>query len=551
MGNFLIMLYSLRIKNLAIIDKVEIDFEKGFNVITGETGSGKSIFLNGILLLLVKKVNPSDIIRHGETTCEIEAIFSVNDEELVVRREFHISGRSKAYINDKFVSINKLTATVSKLVEFSAQNENQLLFDQHHQLTLIDAFGGDTVSSILKNYHKVYEKFTSIKKEIIKRTNSLSEINDKINFYKYHLEQINNLNLNDANEEINLIKEIEYAENIELIRENANFCYYEIAGKENSIIKTLNIVKDKISEISDYKSSFADIVGTISNIEIELEEAAKTALNEVSDILDEQSNLPAMYERLNAIKSLKKRLNKTSVSEIISYAKELQDKLFGFENFSIDIATLKEEEKKAEQDLKKIAVELSKKRKEIKIIFEKQVAEHLNELKMSNVSFVVKLEQTKSYTENGIDTVSFLFSTNKGEPRKPLAKIASGGELSRIMLALKTILSEYLHVPILIFDEIDAGTGGETSYAIGKKIKKIADNHQVIVITHLAQVAAFAENHYKIFKEDLNGRVVSNIKKLNENERIIETARMLSGDTVTEKSKENAKELLNLAYEKK
>jgi DNA repair protein RecN (Recombination protein N) len=538
------MLNSLKIKNLAIIDELEIDFESGFNVITGETGSGKTIFLKGILLLLAKKSTPSEFIRHGENFCTVEAVFNIDNEEIVVRKEFFLSGRTKAYIDGNFSSQSKLTDILSRYIEFSAQNENQMLFNNKLQLELLDSFG--SLTYLTKEYSDTFKKYVSVKARINSMENEKTKINDLKNIYEYHLELINNLQLENPDEESILAKEIEYAENIEKIKENINFCYYEISGGENSIAKRINLIKEKLGEIAEFKPELNEILSVVNEIEINIDEVGKSALREISGITEEHGNITLLYERLNRIKTLKKRLNKSSVEEILKYRDEIEEKLNNFENFSFDIEELKNTEKKLKETLEKQADKLSQERRKAKVQFEKEVALHLNDLKMNNITFKINFIKLEGLTEHGKDEISFMISTNKGEPLKPLSKIASGGELSRIMLALKTVLSEHLNVPILIFDEIDSGTGGETSFAIGKKIREISLKHQVLVITHLAQVAAFADNHYKIFKENKNGRILSNIKKLTLKERTEEIARMLSGEKITEKSLENARELLEI-----
>ncbi len=541
MGYFL-MLCSLKVKDLAIIDEIDIDFEKGLNVITGETGAGKTILLNSILLLLGKKINVKEIIRHGSEKSIIEAMFYIDNDELVVRRIISADGRNKCYFNEQLTTINNLKRNLSKFIEFSGQNQNQVLFKKDMQLKFLDIFGN--LYNLLGTYKELYDKYKKLDKKIKQFEKEKDEIKDKIEIYRYNLSQLENANFQDIDEEKNLIKEIELAENVEEVKNTLKTGYYELSEKDNSILKKVVSLKNSFESISNFKESFNEITNILEEVEISLEEISKNLLSELTVVADEHFSLDSLYDRLNLIKKLKKRFQKDSIENLIKYRDELRAKLEESEEFTFDIEKIKKEKSDIEKELDKLSEKIRQKRLKTKKIFEKEVEKHLEQLKMEKINFKILFTELQNFTEFGKDEVEFLIATNKGEPLKPINKVVSGGELSRIMLAFKTILSDYLDIPILIFDEVDSGTGGETAYAIGKKLKEIAKKHQVFVITHLPQVAAFADTHFKIEKSIIDGRVSSNIRKLSYNEQVKELARMISGDTITNKSIENAEEML-------
>ncbi len=536
------MLASIKIRNISIIDNIEIDFEKGLNVITGETGAGKSIFLNSILLLTGKKLSPSEILRTGANSGAVEAIIWHNEEDIVIRREIVKDGRGKVYINGKFASLNELKEISEGFIEFSAQNQNQVLFNKQEQLKFLDTFG--KLENYLKNYKESFINYKHAEKNLKDLKKKEKEIKFKKANLIEDLEILEKASLNDIHEEEQLKQHIEFAENYEKIKHTLNFAFYELFDNENSTIKKISDIKEAFLSISTLKDGFRDITNIISEIEINLEEVEKLILSELGNFDDSDLSLESLYERQNVINRLKKRFNKNNIAELIELRNRLKNEIESMENIFFDIENAEKNLKRLYNNLKKSGEILSVKRHEVAKKFEKEVRKHLNDLKMTKVEFKVFLTKIEDFMENGIDEIEFLISTNIGEPLKPLEKVVSGGELSRIMLALKTVLSDYLKIPVLIFDEVDSGTGGEVAFAIGKKLKEISKKHQVFVITHIPQVAAFSEHHYKIEKIYKENKAISKIKKLNLDEKINEIARMISADNITENAIENAKELI-------
>jgi DNA repair protein RecN (Recombination protein N) len=536
------MLSSIRIKNISIIDNIEIDFDKGLNIITGETGAGKSVFLNSILLLLGKKLSPNEIIRTGADFAEVEALIWSNEEDIVIRREIIKEGRGKVYINGRFASINELKELAKNFIEFSGQNQNQILFNKSEQLKFIDIFGN--LEMYLSNYREVLKNYRNINKKLKNFIKKEEEINSKKQDIIEDLKILEKASLNDIDEEELLKRNIELAENYEKIKYILNRSYYEVIDNDNSIIKKIAEIKRDFLNISELKPGFKEVSKLLSEIEINLGEVEKLILSEMGECSENEVSLDALYERQNLINRLKKRFNKSCISELIKLRDDLKVEVANFGNIYFDIEKLQKEQVKIFEKLKNKAEILSEKRKEASVKLEREVKEHLEDLKMTKVEFKILFNKLENFSENGIDEIEYLITTNVGEPLKPLNKIVSGGELSRIMLALKTVLSDYLQIPVLIFDEVDSGTGGEVAFAIGKKLKEVSKNHQVFAITHLPQVAAFSDSHYKIEKNIENNKAVSKIKKLETDEKILEIARMISGDNITNKSMENAKELI-------
>lgn len=543
MGHFL-MLSSVRVRNISIIDNIEIDFDKGLNIITGETGAGKSVFLNSILLLLGKKLSPTEILRASATTGEVEAIFWNNDEDIVIRREIVRDGRGKVFINGKFASLNELKELTKNFIEFSGQNQNQILFNRLEQLKFIDIFGN--LKEYLFEYYSAYKSYKAVSSSLNELLKKESEVNLRKGEIIEDLKILEKASLLNIDEEEQIRRNIEVAENYEKIKQVLNSGYYELFEHDNSIVKKIDEVKRDFSDISNFKDRFKEIFNILSDVEINLEEVEKLIVAELGDFNDIEMSLDELYERQNLINKLKKRFNKSSIKELIKLKDRLEEEISNLENIFFDIEKLKKEKEQLLKILNEKAAALSQKRKEMADRLQLEVKRHLEDLKMGKVEFKIHFEKLEDFSENGIDDVEYLISTNVGEPLKPLNKIVSGGELSRIMLAIKTVLSDYLKIPVLIFDEVDSGTGGEVAFAIGRKLKEIAKKHQVFAITHLPQVAAFSDSHYKIEKIIKENKAISKIKKLTPDEKITEIARMISGDTVTEKAIANAKELLQL-----
>ena len=529
---------TLKIKNLALIEDIEIEFSKGLNIITGETGAGKSIIVNSLQLIIGKRAS-SDIIRANEDMCEVEAIFDLEDYDdyLIVKRILTKNNKNKIKINDNFSTLNNLKEITYKLIDFSEQN--QYLFDDKNQLIIYDLYCG--IKDDVNEFKKLYSEYLDLKNKIEDREKEKDKAKEKLEYLKYQLQQLESINLEEI-DEYELKKEITYFENSEIIKSTLDNI---IAFIDNNFSNLANF-KQKISEIKNIKPIFNEIYSILENVEIEIGEISNLCFQELKGLPDDLSQLDELILLQEKINNLKKKHNKETIEELIELKKSLKQEINELENYEIYIADEKKKLNELSKKLKELSEKLHNIRLKNKEKFEKEIIKILKQLKMENVKFVVSIKESESFSNRGRDRVEFLISTNAGETPKPIKNIASGGEKSRVMLALKSFLSEQLEIPILIFDEIDAGTGGETAFAIGKLLKKLSNNHQVFAITHFPQVAAFADSHYKVFKETTNGKTITRIKKLNYREKIEELARMISGN-ITEASKKSAEELINEA----
>ncbi len=532
------MIDVLRIKNLALIEDLEINFDKGLNIITGETGAGKSIIVNSLQLLLGKRAN-IDLIRSNEEMCEVEAVFNLDDEEdyLIVKRIISKNNKNKIKINGEFVTLQKLKEVTQSLIDFSAQD--QFLFDKENQLFIYDLFC--KLKNKREKFIELYKIFQKKKKDIENSIKKREKILENLDFMKYQLKELEEINLEEIDEE-ELKSKISYLENAEIIKETLNFVLHNI---DNNLTKVSEL-KEKISEILKLKPSFEEILKILENIDIEINEISNLCLNEISDLPEDLEEFNELILLDDRIKSLKKKFKKNNIIELIELKSNLKKEIEKIENFDFEIENLKKEYEILNKKLNDLANNIHNIRLQNKEKFENEIVKILKELNMEYVKFVVDIKKLDNIIETGKTGLEFLISTNEGEEPKPITLVASGGERSRIMLALKSFLSEFLKIPVLVFDEIDSGTGGKTAFVIGKLLKKISKNHQVFAITHFPQVAAFADNHYKVFKIIENGKTFTKIKKLNDKERIEEISRMISGN-ISEKSKISAKELLNEA----
>ncbi len=537
------MLDTLKIKNLALIKDLEIEFSEGLNIITGETGAGKSIIVNSLQLILGKRAS-IDIIRDGEERCEVEAVFDLDNYEdyILVKRILTRNKKNKIKINNEFKTLSELRKFTEGLIDFSAQN--QYLFDSENQLKIYDSFCGLTEK--VKEFLDLFERYNNLKKSLLKKEERIQQIKDRIIILNHQLKELSELNLEEVDEN-QLKSDIEYYENIEKIKECLNFSIEILNNSDDFSIKNqIQKLKEKFVEIANLKDSFGEILTILEGVDVQLNEIVNTCLKEISSLPDDDSTYNRLIEFEEKINFLKRKHNKNSVEELIKFKKGIENELKDLENFEILMEEDKKELFSLEKRLNEIANILHKERLKYKENFEKEIVRILKVLKMDNVKFYIKIEELEKFNAFGRDKIEFLVSTNIGERAKPISEIASGGEKSRIMLALKCFLSDFLNIPVLVFDEIDAGTGGETAFAIGKLLKKISERHQVFVITHFPQVAAFADSHYKVFKITEGNRTITKIKRLSLNERIEELSRMIAG-TVSERTKMSAEELINEA----
>ena len=550
------MLTKVSIKNFAIIDSLEIDFSKGFSTITGDTGSGKSILLNALSLIIGKRAD-HNLLKNNKIKCIIEAEFDLTNFKLkkifeknnldyfdhsILRREVLPNGKSRSFINDTPANLDLMKSIGEKLIDIHTQNESLILSKDNFFFSLIDNLSEQ--NNIVKNF----SQNLTLYKELVLELEKLNRINVSLqNDYDYNLYLLNELK--DAKlflgEQKDLEENLKILKNSEEILASLNQIDNLIQNDEKSIenqIRNLNFILTNISKFSD---KYSVLKKRIESILIELEDIKLEIIGSSSDFNNNPLELEDMESRLNLIYNLQKKHSVNSISDLIQVTNNLEEKLEKNNNIIIDIENLKNEILLKESLLKEQSKKISLSRKKVLPKLKNHIESILGNLGMKNSSFIFNIKESENYNKYGNDIVEVLFSGNKGIDYLPIFKVVSGGELSRILLSIKSILSKHLNLPTMIFDEIDTGTSGEMSNAMANLMLDMSKTMQIISITHLPQIAAKGENQYSVYKYQKSGITNTKIKKLNSEERIEEIAKMLSGDIISSSALIHAKELLN------
>lgn len=551
------MLKELKIENLAIIDELDLEFEKGFAVLTGETGAGKSIILAGINLLIGEKASV-DMIREGEENLLAQGIFEINEEqmkkledlglniednELIIRRYFNRNGKAKIFINNVRISTNELKSIMSNLVDIVGQHSHQMLLNKDNHIKLLDSFLKDSAKTLKKEIYNIVEEYKNLKNKIEAMEKNRLEVLEKKEFFEFQLQEIKKLKLiRGEDEEL----EIKYKKifNTEKIKERLLESLEYLREDKDSALSAILNSKRNIEYLSEYDSRFSSLAERIENIYYELEDCVDELSDINKEISFEAEDINVIMKRYELLKAAKSKY-KRSLDELIEYQEDLENKLSSLENNNFESEVLNKKLENIKREYFEKASLLSSHRKEAASNIEKLLMEELKFLNMENASLKIMFEENEKISNEGFDEVEFLISTNLGQKLKPLVKIASGGEVSRIMLALKVIFSKVDNIPILIFDEIDTGVGGETVRKIALKLQEIGQNTQIISITHSPVIASKANQQFYIEKSVENSQTISRVKKLNPEDRIKEIGRMLVGEKITDNVLEIAKNMLN------
>ena len=533
-------LVYLRIKNFVIVKEIEIEFSEGLNIFTGETGAGKSLIINALASLTGERTD-YDIVGKFSHQATIEALFEKNGEEILIKKVIDKSKRKvRIFINDNLSTQSKLKEIVKELFDIHGQHKHQLLLDEKTHMFFLDKFGDIN----LENYKEKWHKYVDLKQKFLKEKENIEKLIQMKEFLEYQYNELSEANLKE-NEDIEIQRKIEILSNYESIFQNVENAIYEIYESEDSLINKISKVRGNLEQILKFKKEIKNYVDKFYEWEQNLQDIYFMLVNFKEEISYSPEELSNLNERLFYLNKLKEKYKKETLKELIDYKNELAEKLSKIEIADEYLKKLEENLKDLEKELWNEAKSISEKRKEVAKIFSDKVCNELKELGMPKSKFVAKVEVFDKLTENGINDVRFLFSANPGEDVKPLYKVASGGELSRIMLALKVVLLEKDIIPTMIFDEIDVGVSGKIAQVVGKKLKKVSKIKQVICITHLPQIAAFADKHFKVFKEIKNGYTETKIKELKTIEdRAKEIAYLISGEKITEYSIKQAKSLI-------
>lgn len=550
------MLKALTIKNYALIDELQVSFNNGLSIITGETGAGKSILLGGLSLVLGKRADLSQI-KDSSKKCVIEAVFDISnydlkpvfnsedldyDPQTIIRREILPSGKSRAFVNDTPVTLDSLTALSSHLLDIHSQHQTLQLVNDNYQFKVIDALANN--ASLLDIYGQELKHYQSLTKAIKKLKLALADAKKEYDYNLFLLKELEEAQLKDG--ELQELEETyEQLNNVETISETILISKSLLEADDVGVLERLKEIKRQLAQISNFGAAYKSIEERLVSTVIELDDIVA----ELDELQDQLSADPKELERVNAklqvINSLLHKHSVLEISDLITLKDELKIKVNASENLDADIESLELEINTSEEKLKKIGKQLHDNRDKIVPKFQKNLESILSELGMPNARFSIQFTMVADFKSNGMDDLQFLFMANKGGQFTELKKSASGGELSRIMLAIKSILANYIKLPTLMFDEIDTGVSGEISNKMGDIMKGMSKNMQVFSITHLPQIASKGHWHYKVYKHDVKGITQTQLKLLSQDERIVELAQMLGGSNITESAIAHAKQLLN------
>lgn len=535
------MLSHISIKNFAIIENVEIDFHEGLNIITGETGSGKSIVIEAVSLALGSRADTA-FVRSGADKAIVQLAGTHRGEEYVITREVSAAGKNLCRINGEIVTLNHLNLLCKKLADIHGQYDHQSLLNPDYHIKLIDLYKKDTILPAKEQVASVFAQYREISSQLKRLVSDAAENRRQRDFMAFELEEIQNADLKAGEDEI-LEEEISLLQNSEHIYECLAHAYELTNGEEFSALGNLKKAVDRIGEISEYSKELTEIDQQMSEAYYVFEELSGQIRELRDKTVFSPEELDQSIARLDLLNSLKRKHN-ASIEQIIAYGRELAEKLDQVENIDAVKEDLTQQQEKCRKELQTSCKALSKLRKEAAKELQEKILAELAELNFKDAQLSIDFKESPDFTESGIDIVEFMISTNKGEKLKPLSKIASGGEMSRIMLAFKKIIGDYDEIPTMIFDEIDTGISGITASIVGKKLRQIAKTHQIICITHLPQIAAFGAYNYKIAKESDDSSTYTTVIQLREDEKIQEIARLLGGINITDTTIQSAKELI-------
>ena len=551
------MLKHITIRNFALIEHVEIELSAGFSVITGETGHGKSVFLGAVAMLLGQR---SDVkaIREGADRCVIEGLFDLEgfgleplfeendidyDRECIIRRELAASGRSRAFINDTPVNVSLLKEIGARLIDIHSQHQNLLLGDRNYQLGVLDVLAGNRV--LLGGYKERYDKYLSLQRELAERRKALEAAKRDEEWLRFQLDELEAASLKSGElQELELeLQELSHAEDIQAALYGA---YNAIDGDERSMLQALREASSALSRIAAHYGAAQELADRLESNYIELKDCCDEMQQRAGRVQFAPARLDFVENRVAQIYSLMKKHRVESAEDLIALAAEYSAKLDSIAFGDDDIRELEKRIKSASEELLRVAAELTAKRKESAAELKEKIIAILVNLGMPMIRFEVEFRPVDGFTPSGCDDVVFLFSANSSSAPQPLSDVASGGEMARVMLALKSLIASSTKQPTLIFDEVDTGVSGILAERMGRIMQQMACGFcQVLSITHLPQVAALGSNHYKVYKEETDKGTVTNIIRLEQEDRVREIAQMMSGEVLSEAALDNARGLLS------
>ncbi len=549
------MLQQLKIQNFALISKLELNFENGFTVFTGETGSGKSILLGALNLILGERADYSVIRDANEKTIveayikineyQLESFFTANDldfsNEIIIRREITNQGKSRSFINDTPVQLNLLKELAEKLIHIHSQHHTLELKNENYQLDILDYLSESI--TIRKKFKEIFLQFKQVSKELISKKETLSKSLLEEDYNNFQIQELEKLNL-EKSDYSELEKELEQIENVDLIKESF-FSLSSGISEENQILSKLLIIKSNLDRNKNLHPKLEEFSERIKSINLELKDISAEAEDLIEELIDNPERKFLLENNISSYNSLLIKHNAKNQEELNEIYLKFKNSSSRTIDLKLEIESLEEKLKKIEQKLISEGENLHQSRIKNKELIESNLVQILCDLKMENSKVHFEIEKLATANETGFSKISLNFSPNIGILPKPIDKVASGGELSRFMLAIQLLMSEKKKLPTLIFDEIDTGVSGEVAQKIGDLLKKMGKTLQLMAITHLPQVAAKGQNHFKVTKQEAAGKTQTNVISLSKEEQVIEIARLMSGEVINEAAISNAKELMN------
>ena len=550
------MLLALSIKNYALIEHLEVDFSNQFSIITGETGAGKSILLGALGLVLGNRADLSSL-KDDQQKCVIEAQFQLSkyqlqtvfesndldyDDNTIIRREILPTGKSRAFVNDSPVNLQQLQELATYLIDIHSQNETRALVNEAYQIEVLDLVAQN--EAFLKQYQNELKQYKSLQKQYNQLVSDKDSLVKEQEYNRFLLEELLQANLTSGEQEL-LEEELEKLSNVEFIKENLDKILAVANEEQIGLLSLLNETKQAFGKIQGFSTNFKDLSERINSIGIEFQDVLDETFRETDKIVNDPERLESVQNKLQAIYNLQKKHQVISVDDLLIIQNQLDEKVVLVDELDTTIQKLGQEIASQLEKVTDIANLISDQRKKVapKLTAEMEVI--LTQLGMPDAQLVFDFQKANSFLATGNDLIALQFSANKGMPLGTLKKVASGGEMSRIMLALKAVLANYSNLPTIIFDEIDTGVSGEIAIKMGEIMKTMSQRLQVFAITHLPQIAAKGNQHYKVFKFNQGETTISELKQLSENERITEIAEMLSGKAITDSAIVHAKALLN------
>lgn len=535
------MINHISIKNFAIIENTEVDFEDGLNIITGETGAGKSIVIEAVSLALGSRADTSSV-RTGADKAVVQLAGELDGEEIVITREVSASGKNLCRLNGEIVTLTRLNEVCRRLADIHGQYDNQSLLNPEYHMVLVDSYHKDKTGPAREEVSQKYNSFAQCRSELASLLALEKENARRKDFYRFELDEIDSANLKPG-EDIELEERISLLQNSEKIFESIEKSYALLTEASPSLIDGAGTCHRAIEEIASYSRELESISGEFGDIYYRLQDLSRSLGEMRENISFSPAELDSLISRINQIDNLKKKYG-SSIDEILTYRDDIASKLEKIDNFDDEKHRLEKQLIASRKELLEACSILTGLRKEIAAELETKILAELSDLNFKDARMEITVEPLSTPTEEGMDKVEILISANRGEPLKPLYKIASGGEMSRIMLAFKNIISSSDMIPTLIFDEIDNGISGITASIVAKKLGEISRQHQIICITHLPQIAAAGDRNYRIYKETDGEKTFTRVEKLCDEEKVSEVARLLGGTTITDTTLKSAKELI-------